>query len=158
VRVVDVYCPNGQAVGTDKYRYKLEWYKALATWLGEELTRYPELVVLGDFNVAPADEDVHDPAEWEGQVLFSEPEKKALAEVTALGFVDAFRRFPQPPKSFSWWDYRMNAFKRNRGLRIDHILVSTRLAGRLTACAIDVEPRKAERPSDHAPVTATFSG
>jgi len=157
VRVVDVYCPNGQAVGTDKYRYKLDWYKALAAWLAEELTRYPELVVLGDFNVAPADEDVHDPAEWEGQVLFSEPEKTALAAVAAVGLTDAFRRFPQAPRSFSWWDYRMNAFKRNRGLRIDHILVSQALLARLTACAIDVEPRKAERPSDHALVTATFS-
>jgi exodeoxyribonuclease-3 len=157
VRVVDVYCPNGQAVGSDKYRYKLDWYAALAAWLADELKRHPALVVLGDFNVAPADEDVHDPAEWEGQVLFSEPEKGALGRLTALGLHDAFRRFPQAPKSYSWWDYRMNAFPRNRGLRIDHVLVSEALTSRLTGCAIDVEPRKAERPSDHAPVTATFS-
>jgi exodeoxyribonuclease-3 len=157
VRVIDVYCPNGQAVGSDKYRYKLEWYGALAGFVAAELKRHEELVVLGDFNVAPADEDVHDPAEWEGQVLFSEPEKAALKAVMATGLVDAFRNFPHPLKTFTWWDYRMNAFKRNRGLRIDHVLVSTALARKLAACDVDVEPRRAERPSDHAPVTATFS-
>ena len=157
VRVVDVYCPNGQAVGTEKYAYKLAWYAALAGFLADELKRHEQLVVLGDFNVAPTDEDVYDPAEWEGQVLFSEPEKAALRAVVATGLVDAFRRFPHPLKTFTWWDYRMNAFKRNRGLRIDHVLVSTALAQRLTACDVDVEPRRAERPSDHAPVTATFA-
>src|SRR5512140_290832 len=157
VRVIDVYCPNGQAVGTEKYAYKLEWYKSLAGYVAAELARYPELVVLGDFNVAPADEDVYDPAEWEGQVLFSEPEKAALREVVAAGLVDSFRNFAHPLKTYTWWDYRMNAFKRNRGLRIDHVLVSTALARRLTACDVDVEPRRAERPSDHAPVVATFS-
>jgi len=157
VRVIDVYCPNGQAVGTDKYRYKLAWFEALAGYVKDELTRHEELVVLGDMNVAPADEDVHDVAEWEGQILFSEPEKAAWRDVVATGLVDAFRRFPHPLKTFTWWDYRMNAFKRNRGLRIDHVLVSTALARRLTGCDVDVEPRKLERPSDHAPVTATFS-
>jgi exodeoxyribonuclease-3 len=157
VRVIDVYCPNGQAVGTEKYAYKLAWYKALAAYVADERTRHEQLVVLGDFNVAPADEDVYDPLEWEGQVLFSEPEKAALREVVATGLVDSFRKFPHPPKTFSWWDYRMNAFPRNRGLRIDHVLASTALAQRLTACDVDVEPRRAERPSDHAPVVATFS-
>ena len=157
VRVIDVYCPNGQAVGSEKYAYKLAWYAALAGYVKDELTRHAQLVVLGDFNVAPADEDVHDPAEWEGQVLFSEPEKAALRAVVDTGLVDAFRRFPHPAKTFTWWDYRMNAFPRNRGLRIDHVMASKALADKLTACDVDLAPRKLERPSDHAPVTATFA-
>ena len=156
VRVIDLYVPNGQAVGSDKYKYKLEWLGALHTWLAEELKQHKELVVLGDFNISPADEDVHDPAEWEGQVLFSDPERAAFHGLVGLGFVDTFRKFEQPPRSFSWWDYRMNAFPRNRGLRIDHILASPALAARLESATIDVEPRRAERPSDHAPVLATF--
>ncbi|MEP7027024.1 MAG: exodeoxyribonuclease III [Candidatus Eisenbacteria bacterium] len=156
VRVIDLYVPNGQSVGSDKYKYKLEWLGALHAWLAEEMRRHEQLVVLGDFNIAPADEDVHDPAEWEGQVLFSDPERAAFHGLVGLGFVDTFRRFEQEPRSFSWWDYRMNAFTRNRGLRIDHILASPALAARLKAAAIDVEPRRAERPSDHAPVLATF--
>jgi exodeoxyribonuclease III len=151
-RVVCVYCPNGQAVGTDKYAYKLRWYAALRDGLKQEMAAHAKLAVLGDFNVAPEDRDVHDPTAWEGQVLFSEPEKAALREITALGLADAFRLFEQPPKSYSWWDYRMNAFKRNLGLRIDHILLSQALAASCTACTIDVEPRRLERPSDHAPV------
>jgi exodeoxyribonuclease-3 len=157
VRVIDVYCPNGQAVGSDKYAYKLAWYAALAAYVRQELARHAQLVVLGDFNVAPADEDVHDVSEWEGQILFSEPEKAALRAVVDTGLVDAFRRYPHPPKTFTWWDYRMNAFPRNRGLRIDHVLVSHALAEKLTACDVDLAPRKLERPSDHAPVTATFA-
>lgn len=156
VRVIDLYVPNGQAVGSDKYKYKLEWLGALHAWLADELKRHPELVVLGDFNIAPADEDVHDPAEWEGQVLFSDPERAAFHGLIGLGFVDTFRRFEQAPRSYSWWDYRMNAFPRGRGLRIDHVLASPALAARLKAASIDVEPRRAERPSDHAPVLATF--
>jgi exodeoxyribonuclease-3 len=108
--------------------------------------------VTGDFNVAPEDRDVHDPAAWAGQVLFSEPERAALQRLIALGFVDAFRLFEQPEKSFSWWDYRMGAFRRNLGLRIDHMLLSPGLVRACTACSIDVAPRKLERPSDHAPV------
>ncbi len=152
VRVVSVYVPNGQSVGSDKYAYKLRWFDALATWLESELSAHPRLIVTGDFNVAPEDRDVHDPAAWAGQVLFSEPERAALQRLIALGFVDAFRLFEQPDKSFSWWDYRMGAFRRNMGLRIDHMLLSPELARACTACRIDVAPRKLERPSDHAPV------
>jgi exodeoxyribonuclease-3 len=152
VRVVSVYVPNGQSVGSDKYAYKLRWFDALATWLEAELAAHPRLIVTGDFNVAPEDRDVHDPAAWAGQVLFSEPERAALQRLIALGFVDAFRLFEQPEKSFSWWDYRMGAFRRNMGLRIDHMLLSPELARACKACSIDVAPRKLERPSDHAPV------
>jgi exodeoxyribonuclease-3 len=152
VRVVSVYVPNGQSVGSDKYAYKLRWFEALAAWLAAELAAHPKLIVTGDFNVAPEDRDVHDPAAWAGQVLFSEPERAALQRLFALGFVDAFRLFEQPEKSFSWWDYRMGAFRRNMGLRIDHMLLWPELARACTACSIDVAPRKLERPSDHAPV------
>ena len=152
VRVVSVYVPNGQSVGSDKYEYKLRWYEALAAWLAEELRAHPRLAVLGDFNVAPEERDVHDPAKWEGQIHFSLPERAALKELFGLGFADAFRLFEQPEKSFSWWDYRMLAFRRNQGLRIDHVLLSPALAATCRACAIDVAPRRLERPSDHAPV------
>jgi exodeoxyribonuclease-3 len=152
MRVVSVYVPNGQSVGSDKYAYKLRWFEALAGWLASEMTRHPRIAVLGDFNVAPEDRDVHDPAAWAGQVLFSDPEKAALRRLVDLGFVDAFRLFEQPERSFSWWDYRMMAFRRKMGLRIDHILLAPELAARCTSCTIDVEPRKLERPSDHAPV------
>lgn len=157
VRVVSVYVPNGQSVGSDKYAYKLRWLDALATWLEAELVAHPKLVVTGDFNIAPEDRDVHDPLAWEGQVLFSEPERAALRRLVALGFVDAFRLFEQPDKSFSWWDYRMGAFRRNMGLRIDHVLLSPQLARACTACSIDVAPRKLERPSDHAPVVCELA-
>lgn len=156
VRVVSVYVPNGQSVGSDKYQYKLRWMAALGEWLREELRLYPRLAVLGDYNVAPADEDVHDPKQWEGKVLCSLAEREALHELMALGLKDSFRLFPQPDKSFTWWDYRMNGFKRNLGLRIDHILLSAELAARCRSCTIDVEPRRLERPSDHAPVIVEF--
>ena len=152
VRLVSVYVPNGQSVGSDKYEYKLRWFDALARWLEAEMAAHPRLAVLGDFNVAPEDRDVHDPAAWEGQVLFSEPEKAALRRLFALGLRDAFRLFEQPERSFTWWDYRMMAFRRKMGLRIDHVLLSPALAAACTACTIDVTPRKLERPSDHAPV------
>jgi exodeoxyribonuclease-3 len=152
VRVVSVYCPNGQSVGSEKYEYKLRWFAALAGWLEGELVRAPRLAVLGDFNVAPEDRDVHDPQAWRDQVLCSDAEREALRAVIARGFSDAFRLFDQPEKSFSWWDYRMAAFRRNMGLRIDHILLSAPLAARCRSCTIDLEPRKLERPSDHAPV------
>ena len=150
VRVISVYVPNGQSVGSDKYAYKLRWFEALATWLEIELASFPRLVVLGDFNVAPEDRDVHDPQAWEGHVLFSEPERAALRRLFELGFVDAFRLFEQPERSFSWWDYRMGAFRRGMGLRIDHVLLSPALAPSCTACTIDTAPRRLERPSDHA--------
>jgi len=157
VRVVCVYCPNGQAVGSDKYAYKLRWFAALKDYLAEEMARHPLLAVAGDFNVAPEDRDVHDPKAWEGQILVSESERAALQALAALGLKDSFRLFEQPEKSFSWWDYRMMGFRRNAGLRIDHVLVTTALAQRCVASSIDKAPRKLERPSDHAPVIAEFS-
>jgi exodeoxyribonuclease-3 len=158
VRVVCVYCPNGQAVGSEKYEYKLRWFAALAGWLRTELAAAPSLALLGDFNVAPEDRDVHDPEAWRGQVLCSDAERAALRAVADLGLADAFRLFDQAEKSYSWWDYRMAAFRRNLGLRIDHILLSGPLAGRCRSCVIDVEPRKLERPSDHAPVLCDLEG
>ena len=156
VRVIDVYVPNGQAVGSDKYEYKLRWLAALRDYVAAELARHPRLVVLGDYNVAPEDRDVHDPKAWEGQVLASEPERAALRALLATGLEDCFRRFEQPDKSFSWWDYRMMAFRRNAGLRIDLILASAALAQACAECRIDKAPRRLERPSDHAPVVARF--
>ncbi|MFA5520379.1 MAG: exodeoxyribonuclease III [Castellaniella sp.] len=156
VRVICAYCPNGQSVDSDKYEYKLAWYAALHDWLREELQRYPRLAVLGDFNIAPADEDVHDPKRWQGKVLVSEPEREALRRLLDLGLVDAFRAFEQEEKSFTWWDYRLRAFPRNAGLRIDHILLSTALMPSCTACVIDRKPRANEQPSDHTPVIATL--
>ena len=157
VRVVCVYIPNGQSIDSDKYQYKLGWLKSLHGRLADEISRYRELALLGDYNIAPEDRDVHDPKAWEGQVLCSEPERQALRDLQSLGLKDTFRLFDQPEKGFSWWDYRMNGFKRNLGLRIDLILVTDALAARCTRSGIDVEPRKLERPSDHAPVFAEFS-
>jgi exodeoxyribonuclease-3 len=157
LRVVCVYCPNGQAVGSDKYEYKLSWFAALRAYLAAELQRHPRLVVLGDFNVAPDDRDVHDPKAWEGQVHVSEPERAAWRALIALGLKDSFRLFEQPEKTFSWWDYRMMAFRRNAGLRIDHILLSDALAQSCVASGVDKAPRKLERPSDHAPVLAELA-
>lgn len=157
LRVISAYCPNGQAVGSDKYEYKLRWFAALHEWLKYELVAHPRLAILGDYNVAPADEDVHDPAKWEGDVLVSEPERQAFRDLLDLGLSDAFRLFPQPEKSFSWWDYRRFAFRRNAGLRIDHILLSEALRPLCTACEIDKAPRAWEQPSDHTPVVATLT-
>jgi exodeoxyribonuclease-3 len=154
LRIVCLYAPNGQAPGSDKYAYKLRWYEALTAWLSDELQRYPRLAVLGDMNVAPEDRDVHDPKRWEGQIHVSEPERAALRKVAQVGFADAFRLFEQPEKEFSWWDYRLAAFQRNWGLRIDLILLAPELAKRCTSCTIDKSPRRLERPSDHAPVVA----
>jgi exodeoxyribonuclease-3 len=154
VRVVCAYVPNGQAVGSDKYAYKLDWLGALADWLEDELAAHPDLVLAGDFNIAPEDRDVYDPAAWAGQVLCSEAERAAFGRLLSLGFADGFRLFEQPGKTYSWWDYRMLGFQRNRGLRIDHILLSGPLAGRCRAVFVDREMRKQERPSDHAPVVA----
>ena len=156
VRVIDLYVPNGQSVGSDKFHYKLGWLRALRPWLRRELAVHPQLLVLGDFNIAPEDRDVHDPAAWAGSVLVSEDEREALRETLALGLVDVFRKFEQPPRSFSWWDYRAGAFRRNHGLRIDLLLASAPLAARCSACTIDAAPRHAERASDHTPVIGTF--
>lgn len=156
ITVLDLYVPNGQAIGSEKYAYKLRWLTALDAWLRGELAHEQSLVVLGDFNIAPEDRDVHDPAAWEGQVHVSEPERAAYRGLLELGLVDVFRQFEQAERSFSWWDYRAAAFRRNAGLRIDLILARASLAARCTACLIDREPRRAERPSDHAPVIARF--
>ena len=156
VRIVCAYVPNGQSVDSDKYRYKLDWLAALTGWLGAELVRHPKLVLAGDYNIAPEERDVHDPRAWEGQVLFSAPEREAFQRLLALGLKDSFRLFEQAPGSFTWWDYRLNAFRRKLGLRIDHILASEALAPLCRACSIDIEPRRNERPSDHAPVVAEF--
>jgi exodeoxyribonuclease-3 len=157
VRIVCAYVPNGQAVGSDKYDYKLAWLEALERWLAEQLASYPQLALAGDFNIAPEDRDVHNPDAWTGQILCSEPERAAFQRLQALGLQDSFRLFEQPEKSFSWWDYRMLGFQKNQGLRIDHILLSAPLAARCTAAGIDREMRKRERPSDHAPVSALLS-
>ena len=156
LRIVCAYMPNGQEVGSDKYGYKLRWLAALAGFLREELQRWPRLVLLGDYNIAPEDRDVHDPAAWKDRILCSEPERAAFRQFLDLGLADAFRLFEQPEKLYSWWDYRQMGFRLNRGLRIDHILLSRPLAAACQACAIDKAPRKLERPSDHAPVIATL--
>ena len=157
VRVVCAYVPNGESVESEKYQYKLRWLAAFHEWLGTELARNPRLAVVGDYNIAPQERDVHDPAAWQGKVLFSEPERAAFQTLLDLGLKDGFRLFEQPERSYTWWDYRMLAFRRKMGLRIDHILLSNELAQRCTACTIDVEPRKHERPSDHAPVIAEIN-
>jgi exodeoxyribonuclease-3 len=157
LRIVCVYIPNGQSVDSDKYQYKLKWLNALTGWLKEELTRHPKLALLGDYNIAPEDRDVHDPAAWKDQVLCSEPERDAFRKLLALGLKDSFRLFEQPEKSFSWWDYRMMGFRRNHGLRIDHILLSEALAVVCVESLIDRDMRKLERPSDHAPVIVVIN-
>ena len=156
IRVINVYVPNGERVGSEKYEFKLKWLAALQRYLAAELARHRLLAIVGDFNIAPEDRDVYDPTVWRDQVLFSEPEHQALRELMGVGVIDVFRRFDQPPESFTWWDYRQGGFRRNHGLRIDHILCSAELAQRCVACTIDRTPRKLERPSDHAPVVADF--
>ncbi len=156
VAVLNLYVPNGSEVGSEKYAYKLEWLRHVREFIRTLLAVHPRLVVLGDFNIAPADADVHDPVAWAGQVLCSEPERAAFAALIALKLVDCFRIFPQPPGSYSWWDYRAAGFQRNLGLRIDHILASAELAAKCRACRIDRLPRTWERPSDHTPVIAEF--
>ena len=154
LRVICIYVPNGQSLESDKYQYKLRWLEALAGYMKQQIADYGEVALLGDYNIAPEDRDVHDPKAWEGQVLCSAPERAALQKLMALGLKDSFRLFDQPDKSYSWWDYRMNGFRRNLGLRIDHILLTDPVAARCESAAIDLAPRKLERPSDHAPVTA----
>jgi exodeoxyribonuclease-3 len=156
VRVVCVYIPNGQSVDSDKYRYKLEWLAALTGYLKNEIVQHPSLALLGDYNIAPDDRDVHDPAAWAGQVLCTVAERAAFEGMIGLGLQDSFRLFDQPPATFSWWDYRMNAFRRKMGLRIDHVLLTAPLAARCMSSTIDIEPRTWERPSDHAPAVVTL--
>jgi len=156
IRVINVYVPNGQTVDSDKYAYKLEWLAALEKFLAAELAAHPRLLVLGDFNIAPEDRDVHDPVAWQGSVLVSPAERSALLRLEALGLEDLFRRFEQAEHSYSWWDYRQGAYRRNNGLRIDLLLASRPLATHCNYCRIDREPRAWERPSDHAPCLAGF--
>jgi len=156
IRVVGAYVPNGQSPDSDKFVYKLRWLDALRDWLAGELAAHPQLVLMGDFNIAPEDRDVHDPLAWAGHVLCTDDERQRFRALLGLGLADAFRLFEQPPKSYTWWDYRMLAFRRNQGLRIDHVLVSPALVPRVTACEIDKAPRRNERPSDHAPVIVTL--
>jgi exodeoxyribonuclease-3 len=154
IRLVSAYFPNGQSPDSDKFVYKLGWLKALENWLREELTQNSRLALLGDFNIAPSDIDVHDPSKWIGQNLVSPEERKAFQQLLELGLTDSFRMFEQAPKSFSWWDYRMMGFRRNAGMRIDHILLSDALKDKCSASLIDKEPRTWDQPSDHAPVIA----
>jgi exodeoxyribonuclease-3 len=153
VRVVNLYVVNGQSVGSEKYAYKLDWLAKVHDYLAAELQRFPQMIVLGDFNIAPEDRDVHDPLAWHEQVLCSTPERAALARLHALGLHDSFRLFEQDGGRYSWWDYRQGAFRRNLGLRIDLILVSEALRASCRAASIDRVTRTWERPSDHAPVT-----
>ena len=157
VRIVNLYVVNGAEVGSDKYAYKLDWLAKVTAWLQQQAALYPQLVVLGDFNIAPEDRDVHDPVAWGDGILCSPAERVALQAIQALGLSDTFRQFTQPDKSFSWWDYRGGGFRRNHGLRIDLILASKPLADACQSCVIDREPRTWEKPSDHTPVVAEFS-
>ena len=156
-RVIDLYVVNGQTVDSDKYQYKLRWLDGVSAWLAGERAKYERLVVVGDFNIAPTDADVHDPVLWAGQVLCTDKERAAYEHWVSLGMIDCFRKFDHPPKTFTWWDYRMLGFPKNLGMRIDHILASPAVADTCSACVIDRNERKGEKPSDHAPVTATFA-
>lgn len=156
IRVINLYVPNGSEVGSEKYAYKLDWLEKICAFIRDESERHANLAVLGDFNIAPEDRDVHDPDAWRDKILCSGPERDAFRNLLGLGFCDAFRLFEQEAGSFSWWDYRAAGFRRNLGLRIDHILLSDSLRVRCSACSIDATPRRLERPSDHAPVWAEF--
>lgn len=157
VRVINLYVPNGSEVGSEKYEYKLGWLDTLHAFLQDEQARHDKLVVLGDFNIAPADEDIYDPVKWGESILASPPERAALRKLLDLGLTDVFRKFEHPENTFSWWDYRAAGFRRNAGLRIDLILTSDVMTDTCTASYVDKEPRAWERPSDHAPVVAEFS-
>ena len=157
IRIISAYFPNGQSPDSDKFAYKLEWLEQLQSWLEAELITYPRLALLGDFNIAPTDADVHDPKAWEGQNLVSPQERAAFVGLTKLGLCDSFRLFDQPPKTYSWWDYRMMGFRRNAGMRIDHILLSDVLKDKCIQSIVDKEPRTWEQPSDHAPVIAQIT-
>jgi len=156
VRAIGAYFPNGQEPGSDKFRYKMQWLTALRGWIAQELAAHPRLVLMGDFNIAPEDRDVFDPELLRGTIHCTDEERAHFRALIALGLADAFRLFEQPPKSWSWWDYRNLAFRRNQGLRIDHILLSEALRPQVGACTIDKLPRRNERPSDHAPVLVTL--
>ncbi|MDZ7792028.1 MAG: exodeoxyribonuclease III [Xanthomonadales bacterium] len=156
VRVINLYVVNGKEVGSDKFDYKLRWIEAVHNWIADELTRHDKLIVMGDFNIAPDDRDVHDPEAWHEKILCSTPEREALERMLDLGLHDSFRLFEQPEATFSWWDYRAAAFRRGLGLRIDLVLCSDALKGACKTSYVDAEPRRNERPSDHAPAVAEF--
>ena len=156
LRLVNGYFVNGQEPGSDKFAYKMRWLQALQDWLRGELAQHPRLALVGDFNVAPEDRDSYDPEGLRETIHHTTQERQHFQALLGLGLTDAFRLFEQPEKSFSWWDYRMLGFQKNRGLRIDHILVSQALAPLVTACTVDRQPRKNKQPSDHAPVVATL--
>ena len=157
IRLVSAYFPNGQSPDSDKFTYKLDWLNKLQNWLTEELEQNDRFALLGDYNIAPEDQDVHDPKAWEGQNLVSPAERNAFQELINLGLHDSFRMFEQAPKTYSWWDYRMMGFRRNAGMRIDHILLSEALKEKCSASTVDKEPRTWEQPSDHAPVIAIIN-
>jgi exodeoxyribonuclease-3 len=158
VRIVNVYVVNGQAVGSEKFEYKMRWLDALGDHIVDQLAGHSRLIVTGDFNIAPTPEDTHDPAIWEGHLHCSEAEREKFRALLALGLTDCLAaRPPESGQRFTWWDYRQGAFRRNRGLRIDHVLASAELAGRLARCEIDLGPRRLERASDHAPVVTQFT-
>ena len=157
VRVINLYVVNGKAVGDEKYLWKLQWLEAVTRWIAEETKTHDKLVVVGDFNIAPQDRDVHDPEAWHEKILCSTPERTALENMMTLGLTDTYRLFDQPERVYSWYDYRQMAFRRKMGLRIDLVLASKPMAEKCTASDIDLEPRRNERPSDHAPVSAVFS-
>ncbi len=156
VRVINLYVVNGQEVGSEKYDYKLKWLEAVHQWISHEAKVHEKLIVMGDFNIAPDDRDVHDPEAWHEKILCSTPEREALGRLLSLGLHDSFRLFPQPDETFSWWDYRAAGFRRNLGLRIDLVLCSGAMKDQCTTSYIDKEPRRLERPSDHAPAVAEF--
>ncbi len=156
VTLLNLYVPNGSEVGSEKYLYKLDWFDRLHPYIRQLLKEKQHLVIVGDFNVAPADIDVHDPEEWAGKVLVSDAERAEFRKLIDHGLVDCYRMLDSNPGAYSWWDYRAAAFRRNRGLRIDHILADKALGQQLVACSIDTEPRTLERPSDHTPVVASF--
>lgn len=157
IRIINLYVVNGQEIGSEKFDYKLKWLAALEQWLTKEVAKYPNILVMGDFNIAPDDNDVHDPMLWKDKILCSEPERAAFQRLLALGLDDSFRLIAQPRHTFSWWDYRNQGFERNEGLRIDHLLISRSLNARFNDCAVMLKPRHDERPSDHAPVMLTLS-
>jgi exodeoxyribonuclease-3 len=157
VRVIGAYFPNGQAPDSEKFTYKMAWLQALQHWIGSESTQHSKLVLVGDYNIAPEDRDVYDPVAWAGQIHCTPQERSHFQQLLGLGLVDAFRLFEQAPKSWSWWDYRNLAFRKNQGLRIDHVLVSQTLKAQVVSCVIDKLPRKNERPSDHAPVVVDLN-
>lgn len=156
VRILDLYVVNGSEVGSDKFNYKLDWISKVTSWIEEQAKHHKKFVILGDFNIAPTDRDVHNPKSWHERILCSTPERNALQAIKDIGFVDSFRLFEQEDETYSWWDYRSGGFNKNMGLRIDLVLSSLPMAEQCTASYVDPEPRGWDRPSDHAPVISEY--